>query len=73
MTRCPCQYFTKHLLGAAGILVRVASWLTQAGHAQFAGEKTEAQEGTSLACGLRDLNPGPFASRAQDLNNYPSL
>lgn len=40
-------------------------------------KKTKAQEGKSLPMATKstdhDKNPGPFASRAQDLNHYPSL
>lgn len=44
----PLPVFTKYLLthtAFLGILMCFTLWPTQAGHAQFAGEKTEAQEG----------------------------
>lgn len=59
------------------VLMRLASQPTPTGHVHFAGEKTEAREGKSLACGQtvrtdQHKNPGLLASRTQDLNHDPS-
>ena len=55
----------------------LASQPTPTGHVQFVGEKTEAREGKSLACGQtvrtdQDKNPELSASGAQNLTHDPS-
>ena len=55
----------------------LASQPTPTGDVQFAGKKTKAREGKSLACGQtvrtdRDKNPGLLASEVQDLTHNPN-